>query len=294
MLARGTKTAFTALAALTLATGCQQKPDMPWTSEVEDTVFEVRVAYENKSSGGNSSGSSSGHNTLTERIINVSSKEIVVEYESIPSPKRYVDEQPNLIDWEFPATISLLASGEFILQNTEEIAARNAEWRQAAGFPDDACGLWYFTWNAFKVECNPDTVIQSLEAFVLFNDYMDENRKIEEPGTLEPSILTLVASSPLTFQAKFDLDPEIIREERAQQDVIVAQMMQRETVTLEDALQERNSEQISGTLTTVWELDDLGRVVKRTRNSIVTIELESGERETLTQKKTTTRTLQAD
>ena len=84
MLARGTKTAFTALAALTLATGCQQKPDMPWTSEVEDTVFEVRVAYENKSSGGNSSGSSSGHNTLTERIINVSSKEIVVEYESIP------------------------------------------------------------------------------------------------------------------------------------------------------------------------------------------------------------------
>jgi hypothetical protein len=205
-----------------------------------------------------------------------------------------VDEQPNLIDWEFPATISLLASGEFILQNVDEIAARNAEWRQAAGFPDDACGLWYFTWNAFKVECDPNTVTQSLEAFVLFNDNIDENRKIEEPGTLEPSILTLVTSSPLTFQAKFDLDPEIIREERAQQDVIVAQMMQRETVTLEDALQERNSEQISGTLTTVWELDDLGRVVKRTRNSIVTIELESGERETLTQKKTTTRTLQAD
>ncbi|MEQ3744817.1 MAG: hypothetical protein ABNH53_01100 [Henriciella sp.] len=282
-----------ALATLTATSACEQQADAPWSSEVEGSVFEVRVAYENESAGGESSGNSRGHNTLIERIIKVDPTEIVAEYERIPSPRRYVGEQPNLIDWDYPATISVLDSDELTLQNLEEIEARNTEWRQAAGIPDEACGLWYFTWNAFKIECDPNSVIQGLEAFILYNNEILDGQKIEEPGALEAGILTTVSTDPLILQAEFELDSEIIREERAQEDIIFSQIMQGETLTLENALQVRATEQISGTLKTVWEMDELGRVWKRTRNSNITIEFETGETETLTQKQTTTRTLQA-
>lgn len=281
-----------ALATLIATSACEQPTDAPWSSEVEGSLFEVRVAYESESAGGESSGTSRGHDTLIERIIAVDPTEIVVRYERIPSPRRYVGEQPNLIDWEFPATISVLDPDAIILQNVDEIEARNAEWRQAAGIPDEACGLWYFTWNAFEIECDPNTVVQALEAFMLYNKELYEGREIKEPHTLEGSVLTFVSSLPLTLQADFILDPEIIRKERAQQDVIVAQIMQSETITLEDAIEGRATEQISGTLTTEWELDELGRVIKRTRNSNIAIELESGEIEKLTRKQITTRTLQ--
>ena len=291
---RGTGLVYFALIMLMLTSACQRPTEVPWSSEIEGSVFEVQVEYQNKSSGDGTTGSSSGRNTLTERIIEVDSKEIIVEYDYAPRPRRYVDEQPNLIEWEFPATISLKHSDDITLQNIEEITARNTEWREAAGIPNEACGLWYFTWNAFKVECDPNTVIQSLEAFILFDDEIHEGQEIKEFGTLKTGIIKLVSSSPLTFQAEFEFDPEVIRESRAEQDVIVAQMMQRETISLENALEGRATEQISGNLTATWELDDRGRVIKRTRNSNITIELENGEIEKLSQKQTTTRTLQAD
>ena len=61
-----------------------------------------------------------------------------------------------------------------------------------------------------------------------------------------------------------------MRRERAESDVVVAEIMGGEPVTLEAALLARSAEQVTGAITTTLAADGQGRLLRRTRVTHVT------------------------
>ena len=185
-------------------------------------------------------------------------------------------------------------NGTARLVNADELETRNSDWRSGADISDDACGSWYFTWNAFKVECDANSVIADLEAFRLPILHLKEGIEISEPGAVGAKPLLLTHKNPHRFRADFDLDPEVIRQARAEEDVIVSQIFGDDPITFEQALERRAEEEISGRLTTTLELDNQGRVVKRHRLSTIFIALPDGLSERQTSSQTTIREIQPE
>ncbi|MEQ3648906.1 hypothetical protein [Hyphomonas sp.] len=273
-----------------LISACVIESSRPSTPEIEGTNFEVRVSYENKSEGGSSNGSSRGHSTLAERILKADRSGVLIEYDF---PEDTTEEE-RLPEWRYPTRLLVESNGTVRLMNADELETRNFDWRSRANISEDACGSWYFTWNAFKVECDPNSMIADLEAFRVPVLHIQEGTEISEPGAVSAEPLLLTQKSPRRFRANFDLDPEVIRQARAEEDVIVSKFLDDDPITFDQALERRAAEEISGTLTTTLELDNEGRVVKRTRLSLISITLPDGLSERQTSSQTTIREIQPD
>lgn len=278
------------ITAVFLVSACVIGSSGSSTPEIEGTDFKVRVSYENKSEGGGSEGSSRGHSTLVERILRAGKSGVLIEYDF----SKDTTEEERLPEWRYPARILIELNGTARLMNADELETRNSDWRSRANISDDACGLWYFTWNAFKVECDPNSVIADLEAFRLPILHLNEGVEISEPGAVGAEPLLLTHKNPHRFRADFDLDPEVIRQARAEEDVIVSQILGGDPITFEQALERRAEEEISGRLTTTLELDNQGRVVKRNRLSTIFIALPDGLSERQTSSQTTIREIQPE
>lgn len=284
MLKAGRTTAL--VLSLIWIAGCGQQSRGIFETEVAGSEFVVRVAYTTETEGDVSSSRSSGHSTLIERVLELEPETISLEYdlpEGMPEERRRMD-------WRFPARVRIDSHGTAELLNSSELARRNLEWREAAGIPEDACGQWYFTWTAMKIECDPQSVVEFLEPFLLVGLEAYEGSILTEQGTSETQTLQMVEDQPRRLQAIFQLSPETIRETQAEADVVVAQFSGAEK-TLEDALLERANHQVSGQLTTQLDLDGEGRVIRRTRETEVNIVFPDGLSERQTQSQVTTRIL---
>ncbi len=266
-----------------LTTGCVKGTTPTYTTEIEGSAFEVRVSY----STSYDNGSSSGHSTLIERVIEVSDDGIVVEFDFAEQ----TSDSAKAREWRYPARLLVTNDGEVELVNPDELAERNRNWRNQAGFDKSACGQWYFTWNAFKIECDPYSVVSELESYNLHLPNIHEGIEFSEPGTLHPQTLELAEDVPTTLVATFELDPEAIRMDRAEEDVITAQIVGPRDLTLEDALLDRESEEVRGTLKTTLELDGNNRITSRTRVTVISIEFDDGTNERMTSRVTTHRRL---
>lgn len=209
-----------------------------------------------------SSGSSSGRDTLIERVIGVREGGLELEFDL---PKEATAED-RARSWQFPARVFRSTNGSMQLLNRPELEARIEGWLKAAGWTRAACGQWIFTWTAFRIECDPESVIKAIEPFDLRSAGIREGASHQEPEAKSPGLLTRksIGADSATFAVLLEIDPDAVRRARAESDVAVGEIMQR-PVTLDAALRERAKEDVSGTISVTIDTDPAGNIQRRTK-----------------------------
>lgn len=268
---------LTLTAAILLHAGFAQAQD-----RVGDT-YEIHLTStsESESDDGSSSSSRSG-GLLVERVSAVRDDglELVFDLPADATPEERAR------DWQWPAKVLKATDGSLRLLNAPELERRIDAWLVLGEMPREACGHWIFTWNAFKIECDPESVIGSIRPFDLRLGDLGEGVSYVERGGLGATLLRLESTGPQgsVFVAETPLDPDIVRRERAESDVVVAEIMG-EPTTIEAALKARAAEEVKGVITTTLTTDAEGRVIRRSTVVRATITDAEGvvERTTSTQ-----------
>ena len=262
---------------LFFATAVQAQP--PSVARHVGDAYEITLTRDSEQSGTNgSSGSSHDQDTVIERVIGVRPDGLELEYDlPADTPK-----EEKSSTWQFPARVFQPFKGPVQLLDRSGLESRVDAWLKAAKLPRAACGHLIFTWNAFRIECDPDAVIKTVEAFQLPLDiregesYRDPNARV--PGAL---VKKSVGSKGETFSAKMEIDPDIVRRARAETDVGVGEIL-RKPITLEAALQKHANEAITGTISVDIDVDAAGSVWRRTTLTVLEIKRADGESESQT------------
>jgi len=223
---------------------------------------EIIVSYETSQQGSDgSSGSSSGQDILLESVIAVTSLGLELEFD-LPSDATAEDRARV---WKFPARILQPSSGAMQLLNGDELVERVDRWLTAADMTREMCGRWIFTWNAFRIECDPESVIADIEAINLLTIDLQEGAIYRHPETQGSGTLsrTSYGSNGATYSVKLEVDADAVRRSRAESDVAVGEIIQ-QPMTLETALNERSKETVSGTVEVTFDVDALGSPTRRT------------------------------
>lgn len=265
------------IAALLLpAFAAYADPPHPQVGDVYEISREKETSQ--RASDG-SEASSTDQDKLIERVLGVSKAGLELEYDF---PKDATAED-RASTWQFPVRVLKPPSGPMQLLNRAELEARVEAWLKTAGLPRAACGQWFFTWNAFRVECDPQSVIQTLEGFDLGPDDLRDGAPYQDPIARNPASLTRKAGGPdvTTFVAEVAIDPSAVRRERAEADVVAAEILKK-PLTLDAALRARSAEDISGTIIVTFDTNAAGGIRQRTRLIKLNIKEPSGRLETQT------------
>lgn len=242
-------------------------------------VYEITRIRESvqATSDGTSSGSSSDRDAIIERVVAVRGDGLELEYDLPADPTG----QGRGANWQLPARIFKPFHGPVKLLNAAELEARVDGWLKAGKMTRAACGHWIFTWNAFKIECDPYSVIGIIEGFDLGPDDLRAGMLYKEEGALGPVPLkaSAVGAKAGSFVAEMKVDPEALRRSSAESDVVVGEIMGK-AVRLEAALAARAREDISGTVTTTFKTDPAGQVQQKTVVSKIAIKVPSGKVQT--------------
>lgn len=249
-------------------------------------AYEVRLSREGSTRRDDEASSSSFRDggQLIERVIAVEAAGVVLEFDL----SRDSTPEDRARQWQWPARILMSGDGSMSLLNATEIEGRIDAWLTAASIPREACGRWLFTWTAFKIECDPQSVLRALDSFNLRTGELSDGAAYAVRGGLAPAFLRLESAEPTgaVFIVETQIDIASLRLERAENDVAVAEIMGPEPLTLEAALERRADEQIEGGLHVTLTTDSRGRVVQRTTVATTLITEADGSKERST---TTTR-----
>jgi hypothetical protein len=251
--------------------------------------YEISKRYEtSEQTSDGSSGSSSGRDVILERVIGVREGGLELEYD-LPKDATAEDRARS---WHFPARVFRSPNGSMQLLNSSELESRVEGWLKAAGLTRAACGHWIFTWNAFRIECDPRSVIKTVEAFDLRSADIREGASYQDIEARGTGTLTRKAAGPngATFAVVMEIDPDAVRRARADSDVAVGEIMQK-PVTLDAALRERANERVSGTILVTFDTDPAGNIRRRTKVTKVETKRPDGRSETRTATETVERRL---
>lgn len=239
--------------------------------------YALSKSYETKSQGSDgSSGGSRGRDRLVERILNVSEAGVEVEYD-LPED---ATEENRASTWQLPARVLKTPGGAMELLNREELEGRVDPWLKAANWTREVCGRMIFTWNAFRIECDPQSAIETIRAFDLDTPVAAEGVLYREDMARGPGTLTKKAKGPEgeTFAAEIEIDPNAVHRARAESDVLVGEILGT-AVTFEEALGKRAQEKLSSTIRVVLETDSAGRTWRKTVTSKLKTTRSDGESE---------------
>jgi hypothetical protein len=265
-----------AIAALMLTAAMARAGASP---QIGDT-HEIILTTQSEQQGSNGSGSSNDRDTIVEKVIGVRADGVELEYDL---PKG-VSADEKATDWQFPFRVFMPSSGGQVqLLNSPELEARRDVWLKAAGLTRAACGHWVFTWNAFRIECDPQSVLDTVKAFDLRESDPREGGAYRDPAALSPGTWTKKTVGPdgAMFIAEMPVDPDAVRRARAQADVVTGEIM-RQPVTLDAALQRRAKEAVSGTISVALETDTAGAGRRRTKVTKLTVKMPDGSSQTQT------------
>lgn len=243
-------------------------------TQVQDRAgdaYEIRLVNTSETSSDNgSSGSSRSGGMLIERVVAVHDDGVELEFDLPPETTA----EDRAREWQWPVRVLKAGDGSLRLLNTPELEARIGAWLALGQMTREACGHWIFTWNAFKIECDPQSVLATLRPYDLRLGDIRDGDPYTERGGLGPTLLRMESNGPegFTFIAETPIDPEFVRRERAESDVVVAEIMGGEPLALEAALQARSADQVTGTITTTLATDSQGRIVRRTTVTRMTTE----------------------
>jgi hypothetical protein len=195
-------------------------------------------------------------------------------------------------NWQFPARVFKPLGGPAQLLNGPELEARLEGWLKAAGWPRTACGHWIFTWNAFRIDCDPQSVIKTVQSFDLRPADLREGAPYQETEARGSGKLARKAAGAdgAILAVEMPVDPEAVRRARAESDVAVGEIMNK-PVALDAALRERARETVSGTISVEFETDSAGNVRRRTKVTKLEITGSDGRSETETVTETLERRL---
>ena len=223
--------------------------------------YEILVSYETKAEGDGSSSSSRGRTAYLERVVSQDDDCVVREFDLIDDPNR----QRPLVAWEMPARVSVCRTGERTLANVPEMEARLERFLKEAKVSRDYCGKYYFTWNVFKIECDPQTVLETIEHLDLVSIPLAENSRYEVPGGADPIHLLLVSKSDKgwIWEGEVPVDPEYLREEAARNQVVVGEISG-EPVSFEQALNSVARHSYSGQIKVRFEAGPAMQEITRT------------------------------
>lgn len=251
-------------------------------------VYELSLIHMESSRRDDGSSSSNGRDSLVEKVIAITDKGVELEYD-LPAG---ATEKDRLREWTLPARIFKPAVGTPQLLNAPELEKRLGHFLKAARWDRAVCGKWIFTWNAFRIECDPQSVLTMIERFDLGPCGLTTGTVYEFPGTLQaaPLVRRESDSGGNHYDATFVVDPEAIRQAQVESDVVVGEIV-KEPVTPEQARRKHAAEHISGTITVTLETDSSGCATRRTATSQVTIKAD-GKLETRSTTQTLERKLQ--
>jgi hypothetical protein len=251
----------------------------PLSPQVGD-AYEITTTRESAQHGSNgSSGSSHDKDTIVERVIGLRADGLELEYD-LPKAATAGTGAGN---WQFPARVFKSFGGPPRLLNGPELEARVDGWLKAAKLPRAACGHWIFTWNAFRIECDPQSVIKMVESLDLRSVDLRDGAPYQDTAARGPGTLARKAAGPdgAIFVAELPVDPDAVHRARAESDVVVGEIMNK-PVTLEAALRDRAREIVSGTISVTFETDSAGIVRRRTKVTRVDTKAPNGQTETET------------
>lgn len=198
---------------------------------------------------------------MLERVVAVSDLGLELEFDL---PRDATAEDRARV-WKYPARVLQPSTGIMQLLNGSELEGRVDRWLASSGLKREMCGRWIFTWNAFRIECDPNSVIADIEAINLLAVDLHEGAMYRHPGTLSSAPLSRTndKAGGSTYSVKLDVDVDAVRRSRAEGDVAVGDMMQ-QPVTLENALRKRSEETVTGTVEITFDVDVKGSPTRRT------------------------------
>jgi hypothetical protein len=227
---------------------------------------------------GESSGSSMDRDVLIERVVEVRGDGLVIDYDLPEGAKA----EERARQWEFPARIFEPNVGPPRLLDPAGMSRRVDAWLKRSKLKRSACGRWGFTWTAFKVECDPQSVLKIITVFRLSRGTVHAGDRYQDAHAIAPTVLTQTSTDQdgTLYTAQMELNPDLVRQERAESEVVVGEILQ-EPITLKQALKNQADMAITGTITTLFETDPNGVVVRRTTLTKMKIKDAHGAIETL-------------
>lgn len=248
-------------------------------ANVGDT-FETNLTKDSERHGSNSSsGSSHDADTIIERVTGLRPDGVELQYDL---PKSATAEE-RATSWQFPVRVLKPFSGPVQLLNAADLESRVDAWLKAAGLSRAACGHWIFTWNAFRIECDPQSVLNTIDAFDLTAVDLREGALYHDTDALGSGKLVRKLSGPdtATFAVELPIDPDSVRRDRAESDVVVGEIMHK-PVTFDAAFQRRAKDVVSGTIAVEFETDSAGEPFRRSRIKKIDVKGSDGQSETET------------
>jgi hypothetical protein len=225
-------------------------------------VLQKRYETRRTRSDGTPLASSSGVTSLSVRIIAVRAdgRELVFD---LPSGATQADRARN---WQFPARVFQPDRGATTLLNQDELESRLAAWLTSANRDRSVCGQWIFTWNAFHIDCDPQSVLATIGSFDLRVADLGDQAIYVDQGASEPGRLaaTPQATGGRIYTTQLPVDPEVVHRARAESDVVVGAIL-KEPVSPDAALEARRKDRIEGTISITLEADPGGAIRRRVR-----------------------------
>jgi hypothetical protein len=246
----------------------------PADAKAGETHEIVRVQNSSYTTGDAGTGSSHDQDAIIERVIQRTDAGVEVEYDF---PKSTTKEE-RAGTWQLPARILKRPDGSMQLLNASELQARVDRWLKSAHLNREACGHLIFTWNAFRIECDPQSVIRMAQAFDLGGPQVHDGALYRDPAALQPAALVRksATSERATYSVVLPIDPEQVRNEEVQTDLGVAEIT-RKKLERADAVRNHANEQISGTIAIDFDANAAGEVWRRTRVTNIEIKPADGQ-----------------
>jgi len=237
-------------------------------------VYKMTLVTEREHKDPNSSGSSESRNTLIKSVVGIRADGLELVYDLPESATEKERER----QWEFPVRVFKPWAGPVQLLNVPELEARVADWLTQFKLPRTACGSTVFTWVAFRIECDPQSVRKTIDRFDMGVSRLYEGAPFQDAAAQGTGKLTQKTIGPegATFTAEMPLDPDTLRRARAEDDVTFGQMTNN-PVTFEQAMAQREKEAVSGVVSVVFEADPAGNIHRRTKITKTNVTNASGE-----------------
>jgi hypothetical protein len=268
---------ITGIAALLLMTVVNARAAPPQSGPQAGDTFEITLTRDSsqRSSDGMSEGSSHDQDTVVERVVAVRADGLELDYD-LP---RTATEDERASQWQFPIRVLKLPDGKLKLLNTSELETRLDRWLKAANWTRSICGHWIFTWNGFRIDCDPQSVIKTVEAFDLRSVDLKDGAPYEQTEARGPGRLArMPGPGGAIFSSELEINPDAVRRARAETDVAIGEIMNK-PVTLDAALNKHGKENVSGTISIAFETDQDGSVRRRTKITKLLISEPNGKSE---------------
>lgn len=247
---------------------------VPGRAAVGDTHEIVSVRDSTFSTGQKSTGSTHDQDSIIERIIRQSDAGVEFEYDF---PKEATKAERG-DTWQLPARVLKRPDGSMQLLNEAELQARADKWLKSAHWTREVCGHLIFTWNAFRIECDPQSAIRIVEAFYLGGAEVHDGALYRDPAALQGAALVQKEAAPgrATYSVELPIDPQQVRDDEVETDLGVAEISGKK-VERAEAIRNHADEQISGTIVIDFEANARGEVWRRTRVTNIEIKQVDGQ-----------------